>query len=39
MRNLMIHEYDGVDYVLVWETVHHDLPRLIKIVERRLGIG
>ncbi|MBF0380325.1 MAG: DUF86 domain-containing protein [Magnetococcales bacterium] len=34
MRNLMIHEYDGVDYALVWETVKNDLPPLVKILEQ-----
>ena len=29
MRNLMIHEYDGVDLWVVWETVQNDLPGLI----------
>ena len=37
MRNLMIHEYDGVDYTLVWETVKNDLPQLVKLLEKRLG--
>lgn len=35
MRNLMIHEYDGVDYILVWETVKNDLPPLIRLLEKR----
>ncbi|HIJ84500.1 MAG: protein of unknown function DUF86 [Magnetococcales bacterium] len=39
MRNLMIHEYDGVDYSLVWETVRQDLPPLIEALEKRLGKG
>ncbi|MBF0109456.1 MAG: DUF86 domain-containing protein [Magnetococcales bacterium] len=39
MRNLMIHEYDSVDYALVWETVKQDLPSLIQLLERRLGKG
>lgn len=29
MRNLMIHDYDVVDIEMVWDTVQHDLPRLI----------
>ncbi len=29
MRNMMIHEYDGVDLYIVWETVNTDLPPLI----------
>lgn len=37
MRNLMIHEYDGVDYTMVWKTVKNDLPPLVKLLEKRLG--
>ncbi|MBF0427359.1 MAG: DUF86 domain-containing protein [Magnetococcales bacterium] len=39
MRNLMIHEYDGVDYHMVWDTVKQDLPSLIQLLEKRLGKG
>ena len=28
MRNILIHEYFGVDLAMVWETVKHDLPLL-----------
>lgn len=30
MRNMMIHEYDNLDFEIVWETVQRDLPVLIK---------
>jgi uncharacterized protein with HEPN domain len=33
MRNILIHEYDDVDLHIVWDTVRHDLPALIKIIE------
>ncbi len=33
MRNLMIHDYDGVDLKIVWNTVKQDLPRLIALIE------
>jgi uncharacterized protein with HEPN domain len=33
MRNMMIHDYDDVDFVIVWETVQHDLPALIRTLE------
>jgi len=36
MRNIMIHEYDDVDLVIVWETVNNDLPPLIDALEKRL---
>ena len=28
MRNVVIHEYFGVDPVVIWRTVHEDLPPL-----------
>ena len=33
MRNVMIHEYDDIDLVIVWDTVQNDLPRLIAALE------
>jgi uncharacterized protein with HEPN domain len=36
MRNVMIHDYDGVDTVMVWETVKKDLPVLIATLEKVL---
>lgn len=33
MRNLMIHDYDGVDLKIVWDTVQRDLPRLIEMIK------
>ena len=33
MRNLMIHDYDGVDLGMVWQTVKRDLPKLIKRIQ------
>ena len=33
MRNLMIHEYDGVDLPIVWDTVQEHLPNLIEAIE------
>ena len=32
MRNILIHEYFGVNLSLVWKTVINDLPELKKIV-------
>lgn len=34
MRNVMIHEYDGVDMVIVWDTVKNDVPALIASLEK-----
>ena len=28
MRNILIHEYFGVDLSIIWQTVTHDLPAL-----------
>jgi uncharacterized protein with HEPN domain len=33
MRNLMIHRYWEIDLVIVWDTVHNDLPPLIAAIE------
>jgi uncharacterized protein with HEPN domain len=37
MRNVMIHQYDGVDLYVVWDTVSGDLPPLVKSLERLLA--
>lgn len=34
MRNFLVHEYDGVDVSVVWDTVQVHLPKVIKILER-----
>lgn len=40
MRNILIHEYFGVDTEMVWNTVKSDLPTLKKQVENILsGLG
>jgi uncharacterized protein with HEPN domain len=36
MRNVMIHEYDDVDLVIVWETIKNDLSPLIDTLEKIL---
>ena len=34
LRNFIVHEYDGVDYDIVWNVISHDLPELTpKLVE------
>jgi len=37
MRNAMIHDYDDVDMVIVWETIQNDLPPLISALESILS--
>ena len=34
IRNIMIHEYDDVDMVIVWETAKKDIPLLISAIEK-----
>ena len=36
MRNLMIHEYDDIDLVIVWGTAKNDLPPLIESLKKIL---
>ena len=33
MRNLLIHEYFGVNTKIVWETCQTDIPKLKEIIE------
>jgi len=33
-RNILTHEYFGVDLEIVWNTVHNDLPRLLDAVQQ-----
>ena len=33
-RNLLAHEYFGVDLEIVWNTIHNDLPLLLDAVQR-----
>jgi len=37
MRNVMIHEYDDIDFGIVWETVKNDLPLLVDSLNNILG--
>ena len=32
-RNILIHEYFGVDFDIVWNVIRQDLPRLQRIIE------
>jgi uncharacterized protein with HEPN domain len=36
MRNAIIHEYDDIDMVIVWDTVKKDIPALIYTIEKLL---
>lgn len=37
MRNALIHEYDDIDMVIVWETAKKDIPALVSTIERLLS--
>jgi len=37
MRNVVIHEYFGVDPEVIWRTVHEDLPQLHTALDEILG--
>jgi uncharacterized protein with HEPN domain len=37
MRNVLIHDYAGVNTRIVWETCKNDLPALKKAVKKSLG--
>jgi uncharacterized protein with HEPN domain len=28
MRNVLVHEYFGIDAILVWDIIKHDIPEL-----------
>jgi hypothetical protein len=34
MRNKLIHEYFGVNFAIVWETIKHDLPSFKEDVQK-----
>jgi len=33
LRNRLVHEYFRINFGVVWDTIHKDLPKLIEIVE------
>ena len=37
MRNRIIHDYDGVNLKVVWETISDDLPQLIEELKKCIG--
>jgi len=36
LRNLLIHEYFGVDTEIIWEVIHNDLPTLAEQINQIL---
>jgi uncharacterized protein with HEPN domain len=39
MRNLLIHDYLGVDLEIVWKTVKEDVPRLKAYLQKKIKSG
>jgi len=39
MRHRLIHDYDLVDYDILWDTIRRDLPGLIQELHRALGFA
>jgi uncharacterized protein with HEPN domain len=37
MRNVVIHEYFGIDMPILWETIQHDLPPLLPRLQEILA--
>ena len=37
LRNRLIHEYDAVDFDILWQIVNQDLPGLIESLRKVLG--
>ena len=37
MRNRIVHGYDGVNMLIVWETVSEDIPQLTRELAKILG--
>ncbi len=33
MRNILIHNYTGVNYTIVWDTCKEDLPKVKKLID------
>ena len=36
-RNLLVHEYFGIDLEMVWQVIEEDLPLLMKAINKILG--
>ncbi len=39
MRNVLVHDYDGVDLSFVWRMAEQELPPLVEAIEAILGGG
>ncbi len=36
MRDRLSHSYDEIDYEILWNAVHEDLPNLLKTVDQMI---
>lgn len=36
LRNRIVHGYSAVDYMIIWETIKNDIPKLINEIEKVL---
>jgi uncharacterized protein with HEPN domain len=34
LRNLVVHQYDRLDWRQVWDTVQRDLPKLVRQIDQ-----
>ncbi|MBO3761189.1 DUF86 domain-containing protein [Ciceribacter sp. L1K22] len=34
LRNLVVHQYDRLDWRIIWDTVQSDLPRLVRQIHQ-----
>jgi uncharacterized protein with HEPN domain len=37
-RNVLVHNYLGIDLEIVWTVIHRDIPPLKQAVQRILGV-
>ncbi len=36
LRNVVVHQYFGMDFKILWETAQHDLPPLVPLLQKVL---
>lgn len=37
MRNVIIHRYDGLEYEIIWDTIHEHIPKYLPLVREMLS--
>jgi uncharacterized protein with HEPN domain len=38
-RNIVVHDYNDIDYIKMWNTIKNDIPQNIVEIERMLEMG